>query len=130
MSMPLSESTVAIVGLGLMGGSLGLALSGRCARRVGVARREEVAREAARVGAVDTATIDLASAVREADIVVLAMPVRAILETIPVVVETMREGSILIDLGSTKAQIVEVMNRLPSHVAAVGGHPMCGKEQS
>src|SRR5205814_10351601 len=66
--------------------------------------------------------------VTEADIVVLATPVRHILETIPIVAGIMRPGTLLMDLGSSKAQVVEAMNAIPEGVAAIGGHPMCGKE--
>jgi prephenate dehydrogenase len=127
--MRLSEATVAVVGLGLMGGSLALALRGQCARLVGVARTEETARAALKAGVVD-AVCSLEEAVREADIVVMATPVRHIIATIPGVAALMRPGAVLIDLGSTKARVVEAMNSIPqeSGVAAIGGHPMCGKE--
>lgn len=126
--MRLSEATIAISGLGLMGGSLGMALRGKCLQVVGVARRAEVCEEAVRMGAVDQATCDLSGAVASADIVVLATPVRHIIESIPVTAEAMRPGALLIDLGSTKRQIVAAMNTIPEGLRAVGGHPMCGKE--
>ncbi len=126
--MRLSDSTVTIIGLGLMGGSLSLALKGQCARRVGVVRRPEVARHALSVQVADEASCDMPVAVRDADIVVLATPVRHILASIPGVAAYMRPGALLMDLGSTKAQVVQAMNALPPGIAAVGGHPMCGKE--
>src|SRR5437763_17210695 len=110
--MRLEKSTVAIVGLGLMGGSLGLTLRGSCRKLVGVARRPEVAQLALDRGVVDAASCDL-NVVAEADIVVLATPVRHILDTIPVVAGIMRPGALLMDLGSTKAKIVEAMNAIP-----------------
>ncbi len=127
--MRLNEAKVAIVGLGLMGGSLALALgNGLCKARIGVARKQETADQATHTGVVDRATTDLQDGVREADIVVLAMPVRAILSSIQEVGTYMRTGALLMDLGSTKAEIVSRMDRLPEHVEAAGGHPMCGKE--
>lgn len=126
--MRLNEATVSIVGLGLMGGSLGLALEGRCARRIGVARREETAQEALLAGAVDEATTSLREGVAGAHVVVLATPVRSILSLVGEVGSLMPPGSLLIDLGSTKAEIVRAMNQLPENILAVGGHPMCGKE--
>jgi prephenate dehydrogenase len=125
--MQLEKATVAIVGLGLMGGSLALALRPSCPRIVGVARRKEAGQLALRQGIVDVASCNL-SAAAHADIVVLATPVRHILATIPQVATLMRPGAMLIDLGSTKARVVEAMNALPEGIAAIGGHPMCGKE--
>lgn len=126
--MRLSEATVAIHGLGLMGGSLGLALAGKCKRRIGIVRRPEVADQALQMQVVDTATLDFAAGVSAADIIVLATPVREILTAIEEAGTHMQPGALLIDLGSTKGNIVDAMNRLPESVLAVGGHPMCGKE--
>lgn len=126
--MRLRDSTIAIVGLGLMGGSLSLALRGKCARRVGVVRRPEVAQLAVSRQVVDVAHCDMPAAVREADIVVTATPVRHILSSIPEIAACMRPGALLMDLGSTKGLVVQAMNSLPPGIAAVGGHPMCGKE--
>jgi len=127
--MRLSETTVAVVGLGLMGGSLAMALRGQCARLLGVARSGATARAALKAGVVD-AVCSLEGAAREADLVVLATPVRHIVATIPGTAALMRPGSVLMDLGSTKVRVVEAMNSIPqeSGVAAIGGHPMCGKE--
>ncbi|HEX8598824.1 MAG TPA: prephenate dehydrogenase/arogenate dehydrogenase family protein [Chloroflexia bacterium] len=126
--MRLSEATVAIHGLGLMGGSLGLALEGKCKRRIGIVRRTETADLALQVGAVDNATLEFQAGVSAADIVVLATPVRQIVRDVEEAGRHMPSGSLLIDLGSTKGAVVEAMDRLPGHVSAVGGHPMCGKE--
>ncbi len=128
--MDLPFRTVAIVGMGLMGGSLGLALRERCpdVRVVGVARRAVVAEQAVQVGAAHTATTSLAEGVAEADLVVLATPVRTLLAQIPEVAERMRSGAVLTDMGSTKAAIMRAMAEVPWHVQPVGGHPMCGKE--
>src|SRR3954470_21861306 len=124
----LGASTVTIVGLGLMGGSLALALRGKCRRLVGVARRPETTRLAIESGAVDHASCDMRPAVQEAGIVILATPVRHVISAIPEVARNMQPGALLIDLGSTKAKVVEAMNAIPANVTAVGGHPMCGKE--
>jgi prephenate dehydrogenase len=126
--MRLREATVAISGLGLMGGSLALALRGKCQTLVGIARRPELCEQATREGVVDRATCDLTLAAAHADIVVLATPVLHIVECIPHVVLAMRPGALLIDLGSTKRDIVAAMNGIPEGVLAVAGHPMCGKE--
>jgi len=126
----LSDAQVTIVGLGLMGGSLAGALRGRCRRVVGVARRPETTEAAVARSLVDQATGDLAGAVSQADIVVLATPVRVILRQIPEIGPLLPAGCLLMDLGSTKAEIVSAMADLPPHVQPLGGHPMCGKEKS
>ncbi len=128
----LKHARVTIIGLGLMGGSLAGALKkrGACREVWGVARREETIKEALRRGFIHAGTCDLAEGVEQADLVVLATPVRTILELIPQVGALATSGCLLMDLGSTKAKIVEAMESLPPRLQAVGGHPMCGKEAS
>lgn len=131
---PLSDCTVAIAGLGLMGGSLGLALRGQVQRVIGVARRPETIAQALAIGAIDEGTSDLGGA-GAADILVLATPVSVILRQIDevgrlAVLGVLRRGVVLTDMGSTKAAICAAMAALPDSVQPVGGHPMCGKETS
>ena len=83
-----------------------------------------------RRGFIHAGACDLAEGVGQADLIVLATPVRAILELVPRVGALAPAGCLLMDLGSTKARIVEAMEALPPHLQAVGGHPMCGKETS
>jgi len=125
-----SDAQVTIVGLGLMGASLAGALRGQCRTVIGVARRAETTEAALARGLVDQATLDLASGVSQSDIVILATPVRVILSQMPEIGPLLQEGCLLMDLGSTKAQVVSAMAHLPSHVQPLGGHPMCGKETS
>ncbi len=134
--MRLQDARVAVVGLGLMGGSLGACLkAGRSCREVwGVARRPETVAEAVARECIDGGTTELASGVQGADIVVLATPVRSILKLIPQVAPLLPSSCLLMDLGSTKAAIVEAMERAVARpspeegLQALGGHPMCGKE--
>ncbi|MFN8482509.1 MAG: prephenate dehydrogenase [Anaerolineae bacterium] len=121
---------VAIVGMGLMGGSLGLALKARSPRTtvVGVARRRSVVDLALQMGAADEATTDLAEGVGQADLVVLSTPVRTLIRQIPEVAGSMQPGAVLTDMGSTKAAIMRAMAQAPWSIQPVGGHPMCGKE--
>jgi prephenate dehydrogenase len=121
---------VAIVGLGLMGGSLAGALRGHCRKVVGIARRAEVVAAALDAGLVDCGTTDLAEGLRGADVVVLATPVRIILRQLDGLGSLLPDGCLILDLGSTKAEIVAAMAGLPAHVQPLGGHPMCGKEVS
>jgi prephenate dehydrogenase len=126
----LADTHVAVVGLGLMGGSLAGALRGRCRSVVGVTRREETIETALARGLMDRGTTDLARGVCEVDAVVLATPVRVILRQLAEIGPLLPEGCLLMDLGSTKAQIVARMAQLPDHVQPLGGHPMCGREVS
>jgi prephenate dehydrogenase len=130
MSRQLRDCQVSIVGLGLMGGSLAGALRGKCRAVVGVARRDENVKEASRSGLIDWGTTDLAKGVGQADVVVLATPVRVIMRQLAEIGPLLPEGCLLMDLGSTKARIVKEMAQLPPHVQPLGGHPMCGKETS
>lgn len=128
----LHEARVAIVGLGLMGGSLGMALKERKACRgvVGIARRQANIEEALAMDAVDWGTLNLAEGVRQADLVVLATPVRTVLRQLPEVGSLVPSGCCILDMGSTKQEICRAMDALPDGVQPVGGHPMCGKEQA
>lgn len=131
MSQPrLDECAVTVVGLGLMGGSLAAALRGQCRAVVGVDSEPAAMRAAAAGGVVDHATSSLAEGVREAELVVLAAPVRTIVRLVEEVGALVGEGCVVMDLGSTKADVMAAMERLPAHVQPLGGHPMCGKEVS
>ncbi|RLF31660.1 MAG: prephenate dehydrogenase/arogenate dehydrogenase family protein [Thermoplasmata archaeon] len=113
-----------------MGGSLAGALRGKCRAVVGVARRAETIETALARGLIDRGTTDTADGVREADAVVLATPVRVIMRQMHEIAPLLPKSCLLMDLGSTKSQIVAEMARLPNHVQPLGGHPMCGKEVS
>ena len=124
----LSDAHVVIIGMGLMGASLGYDLRGHVRRVTGVVRRPEAVAETEASGCVDDATLDARAAVAEADMVILATPVRTILRQIQELGPSMKPGAALIDMGSTKTEICRAMAALPEHVQPVGGHPMCGKE--
>jgi prephenate dehydrogenase len=95
---------------------------------VGIARRQQSVDQARALELIDDGTMDLQEGLREADIVVLATPVRVIIRQLREVAALMAAGSMLMDLGSTKTEIVQEMALLPDHVHPLGGHPMCGKE--
>ena len=69
-------------------------------------------------------------AMREADVVILATPVRTIVKILTEIGPLLSPGSLLTDMGSAKQEVVQAMQALPSHVQPIGGHPMCGKETS
>lgn len=126
-----SARHLAIVGLGLMGGSMALALRPYVDRITAVEPDPATREYALRRGMVDFVTDDLKTGVSEADVVVLAAPVRAILSMIRNRIGSyLRMNTLLIDIGSTKEDICNAMAVLPIGVQAVGGHPMTGKERS
>lgn len=123
---------VTIVGLGLIGGSLGMALRRRRLAKtvVGLSRTAAAIRRAARRGAIDVGTRNLQRAVEGADLVVLASPVDCIIPQARALSRFMRRGSILTDVGSTKRRIVTALQgRLPNGVAFIGAHPLVGSER-
>jgi len=128
----LGTRTVGIVGTGLIGTSIGLAIRQRrvAARVVGV-DVDETAVEAARTrGALDKGGTSF-DALREADLVVIAVPPDAVVGAALKAAEALRPGSVLTDVASTKAGIVsDLEQRLPRLVRYVGGHPMAGSERS
>ena len=126
----LRDARVAIVGLGLMGGSLAGALRGHCGAVTGVARRAETIEAALARGLVDNGTTHLPSGVRDADAVILATPVLAILHLLDETGPLLPAGCLLMDLGSTKAKVIRQMAELPNHIQPLGGHPLCGREVS
>ncbi|MBK8045976.1 MAG: prephenate dehydrogenase [Anaerolineales bacterium] len=130
MKKTLRDSSVTVIGLGLMGASLCMDLKsqGLCREVRGVARRTQTVLDAFFAGAVDLVTNDLQTGILGADIVILATPVRTIVSTLEEIGPRLWPGTLVMDMGSTKSDICAAMQRLPSGVQPVGGHPMCGKE--
>ena len=123
---------VTIVGLGLIGGSLGMALRRRrlATTVVGYSRKPATLRAAKRRGAIDIGTTNLRAAVRDAELVIVATPVDAVVPLARQAARYCHRGAILTDVGSTKSRIVRSLERsLPRHVSFVGGHPLAGSEQ-
>lgn len=126
----LARSRVAILGLGLMGGSLALSLKGKCCELLGADPHLPTLALARQWELVDTLSSDPGEILPRADMVILAAPVRVIL-TLLDELPTLHPGSaIVLDLGSTKMEITAAMQRLPQRFDPLGGHPMCGKESS
>ncbi len=123
-----------IVGVGLLGGSVAKAVrSGGLAREiVGVGRDEARLSAALRDGALDRVTTDLEAGVRDADFVLLAVPVLAVEALLPRVWWAAPDDATVTDVASTKAGIVRVADQLAARraLAFVGSHPMAGSERS
>lgn len=120
--------TVAVAGVGLIGGSFALALraAGFTGQILGV-DTAWVVREAVARGAID-AGVDLAGACAAADLVYLAAPIDGILNLLEPVDRAVRPGSLITDAGSTKAAIAERAAAVVRRGVFLGGHPMAGKE--
>lgn len=125
---------LAVVGVGLLGGSVARAarVRGLARRIVGVGREPSRLESAIRDGTLDAATADLAEAVREADVVVLAAPVLVNEALLARLWPLVPDGAVVTDVGSTKRGIVTAAERLAAQrpVAFVGSHPMAGSERS
>jgi prephenate dehydrogenase len=125
---------LAIIGLGLMGGSLGLAAKKKnVAERVSAyARREETRKAALDCGAVDEVFDNPADAVEGADIVVLCVPVLSSLDLVKQCLSSLPSNCIVTDVGSTKAGLARELEPVFADVEAVfvGSHPICGSEKT
>lgn len=125
---------LAIIGVGLIGGSFGLAVKEKLRERVhitGLCRSRSSIEAALRRGAVDEASADAASAVRGADIVYLSTPVLQMVSMVETIRPFLKKGAVVTDAGSTKEYLWnEIPPRLPEGVYYVSGHPMTGKEKS
>jgi prephenate dehydrogenase len=131
---PVHWQKITLVGVGLLGGSLGLALKQRklAARVEGYVRRTASIAECKKAGAVDNATCDLANAVENADLIILCTPLAQMGELVSQMLPALKPGAIVTDVGSVKASVV---SELESVVAKAGGHflgshPMAGAEKT
>jgi prephenate dehydrogenase len=119
---------VTIAGVGLIGGSFALALrkAGYTGKIIGVSSPETI-KAALNRGAIDAA-MPLAEAASQSDLIYLAQPIERILDTLSVIDDHVRPGTLITDAGSTKAQIVERAEKHIRRGRFIGGHPMAGKE--
>jgi prephenate dehydrogenase len=124
--------SLAIVGVGLIGGSIALAARKRrlAEHIVGVGRRPEALRQAVSQRLIDEATGELAGAARQADLMVFCTPVDCIADQVLAAAPACKAGTLITDAGSTKARIVQALEgRLPAGVDFVGSHPLAGSEK-
>ena len=126
----LASASIAILGLGLMGGSLAMALRGKCHQLLGIDSNQDTLTLAKRIALCDRISSDPSELLPDADLVILAAPIRQILRLLRDVPGYTQESPIILDLGSTKTEIVRAMNALPPRFDPIGAHPMCGKEHS
>lgn len=125
---------LAIIGVGLIGGSLGLCLKDKMGDNIcitGLCRSQKSMDMAMKLGAVDYATADIEKVVKDADIVFLSPPVLQIVPMVEKILPYLQKGAILTDAGSTKQYIWQHLQKiLPADVYYIAGHPMTGREKS
>ncbi len=124
---------ITIIGVGLLGGSIGLAVrQRRLAKEIaGYARREKTIAEAEKIGALDYATTDLLAAVSDADLVIFCTPLAQMPVLMKQFLPALKHGAIVTDVGSVKAVVVRELEALVKNAGAyfVGSHPMAGGEK-
>jgi prephenate dehydrogenase len=123
---------LSIIGVGLLGGSIGLAVRSALngCRIVGYGHRAETLKRAQEIGAIDESAIDSARAVKEADLVVLCTPVGVFGRILGEIAQALKPGAVVTDVGSTKRSVVEQAGKyLPESTYFVGSHPMAGSEK-
>ncbi len=121
---------ISIIGLGHIGGSLGLALksTGLVRKITGYDIDARTRRRAKHIGAIDTTTAMLEKAISAADLVILAAPIHAIVEMIPVFCERLRDDACALDVAGLKTPIFTELDRCHHRINYIGGHPMAGRE--
>lgn len=125
---------LAIIGVGLIGGSLGLCLKQKMGDSIyitGLCRTQTSMDKAVELGAVDSASADIKKVVENADIVFLSPPVLQIVPMVEKILPYLKKGAIITDAGSTKKYIWEHLKKiLPPDIYYIAGHPMTGREKS
>lgn len=120
---------IVIIGTGLIGGSMAMAIRGFETKIIGVDAKEENLKKAIELGIIDMA-MPLEQAVLIADLIILSIPVDAAREMVPKILDFIREDTIVIDTGSTKAGICDKIRNHPKRKNFVASHPMAGTEYS
>ncbi|HLA42720.1 MAG TPA: prephenate dehydrogenase [Aggregatilineales bacterium] len=119
-----------VIGLGLIGGSIAAALtqSQQYHTVTGWDIKAAAVQTALEQGYINQSAATLEEAVANADLIILAVYIRAIIECLHTIAPIVKDNALILDTGSTKEKVVEAMNRLPERVCAVGGHPMAGQK--
>ncbi len=124
--------TAAIVGVGLLGGSLGLALKARrmAAHVHGIGRRQESLNTALELGAIDKSFLDIREGIRGADLIVVCTPAALVAGHLDTIAASCEPNAVVTDVASTKAEIcAHARATWPHPLRFVGSHPMAGSEK-
>ncbi|MFQ6008714.1 MAG: prephenate dehydrogenase [Candidatus Zixiibacteriota bacterium] len=129
----LDQLVVFIVGLGQIGGSIGIDLIGKrlVAKVIGFDCNLTVTRQARRQKVIDSSVSSLEEGLRLADLVILAMPVREIIKCLPLLFRSLERSRnmAILDVGSTKVEILKAVSMVKASVNFIGGHPITGSEE-
>jgi len=121
---------IAIIGLGLIGGSLAFSLKKAGHYVTGIARQEEVLNKAREASAIDAGSLNLQD-ISDSDIIFVCTPINLIIPVLEQIAPYLKKGAVVSDVGSSKQEIVAKAEKLmPKGTYFVGGHPMAGKEQT
>ena len=132
MSKPFYDQ-IAIIGTGMMGTSLALAIkrNGLCGKIIGIDRNFENLKAAKRLSAIDSYTDCLKDGIADAVMIIFAIPIMATMEVAKRIVYAVRKDALITDIGSTKGEVVQKMTELfYGHSNYVGSHPITGTEKS
>jgi prephenate dehydrogenase len=124
----LSDLHVTVIGLGLMGGSLAMALRGKCAYLTGVEIHPGTLSKVKKSGVLNCVEAFPGESASQADLIILATPVAATINIVRDLPDLHPGPAVVLDLASTKRLVLRAMNALPPRFDPIGGHPMCGKE--
>ena len=127
-------NNITVVGLGMMGASLAAALKAKSfyGKIYGYSRNENTCCELVEKNILDYASVDLIESVKEADLIIMCLPIDLIIEKTNEIFDYLKPGSILTDIGSTKKEIVDSLSKKfkNSDKFFIGSHPICGSEKS
>ncbi|RAJ87761.1 prephenate dehydrogenase [Chitinophaga dinghuensis] len=120
-----------IIGTGLIGGSLAISLKekGAASHIIGVDQQESHLQRAKELGIIDEGA-SLEEAMKRSDLIVLAIPVDAVLKVLPILMDKVQPGQVIMDVGSTKKNILQLVAGHPNRGRFVAAHPMAGTEYS
>ncbi|MEC7734512.1 MAG: prephenate/arogenate dehydrogenase family protein [Pseudomonadota bacterium] len=128
-----SYKKIAIIGLGLIGGSIGLAVNryNKSIKRIGIARTQDTLDKALERGLVDEVSNQFNEILIDCDLVILATPLSSFKSIIEEILPYLKEGCVITDTGSSKTNVIKVIEELiPDHINFVAGHPVAGTEMS
>ena len=127
----LKKSTIFIIGLGQIGGSIGLGLVGRrlVDKVIGHDISSNVMHAAKKLRAVDSTVNSIAIGLKKADIIILAVPIRKILKMLPNIYRNAEKHQIILDVGGSKSGMLKVISKIKSGASFIGGHPITGSEK-
>ena len=123
---------ICIVGVGLIGGSLGMAIKKKGLARwvIGVSRKDSTLKSAVALNAIDIGTTDLKIGIKDADLVILCGPVSVIQEQLKTIGKFLSKKTIVVDAGSSKLQICQTASKFLKKNKFIGCHPMAGSERT